>query len=444
MSMDNIESIEGSSENVSLDAVIKMTLDDSIEELDRATRSLNLFDVFGMARMEIRHSFALAWLLNPLQNPELAPRILRDLMKYALNSNQLNGISVEQKIKILDEGFKTALVWREWNHIDLLVEGEKAVFCIENKVDSAEHDDQLKQYKERVDSYCETHGNKQPIYLLLSPDEREAESEEDKKWWIPISYREILGFIERAKEKTTLPQTSLLMVENYLELLRREFTDMDEQEGKKAIALKFYQEHKDAIKYLFSLIPDDVSVVTENVRAWLRQYAERHQEIAHIIPRKDETQKGYVRFQTEKLNSLIGEHSGKSGWADSALYYYEIVINETDKGIRIGMQLAFCAVGCSKDEKDRLEKVYKELSQKDLRKEWLWRVVWSTNTSDKYTIRSLADLPEIGKEASPMYRKLEIMLKKLIENTEGKLIAAGPDTNTESTAATGEETDGNS
>ncbi|WP_083491059.1 MULTISPECIES: PD-(D/E)XK nuclease family protein [unclassified Oscillibacter] len=97
-----------------------------------------MFEILKSTKAEIRYSNFLAWLLDPKGNHGLQDRFLR-----AFTANIGQGDSISQDLS-------DCIVFREWQHIDLLVicESRKYLLCIENKVFSHEHGNQLQRYHE--------------------------------------------------------------------------------------------------------------------------------------------------------------------------------------------------------------------------------------------------------------------------------------------------------
>lgn len=121
---------------------------DDLSELQSRIGRFNIFDARGIARVEIRHSNFLAFLLDPAeshgQSQLFLKAVLMDLLKSApphrrpfspieLDGIDLHGVEVQ----------------REWHNIDLLVTCRQPPFvvAIENKVNAGEHSGQLSRYQ---------------------------------------------------------------------------------------------------------------------------------------------------------------------------------------------------------------------------------------------------------------------------------------------------------
>ena len=150
-------------ENDDYTAIKEFLLDiECLDALSEWTSKFNLFDILKISRTEIRHSNMLAWLLDPNENHGLGDMVLRGLVQY-LVSNYGNDDNVFDML-LMD--FHSFSIQREWKHIDLIAvsEKEKCVLCIENKIDSGEHDNQLKRYKDTIDDTYADYKNKIFVY----------------------------------------------------------------------------------------------------------------------------------------------------------------------------------------------------------------------------------------------------------------------------------------
>ena len=117
---------------------------------DKST--FNYFDVLKISRADIRHSNVLAWLLDPNENHGLGAAVLTDLNAYIARTFFANETATVFKLQAMD--YSDVLLYREWQNIDILVESTEAkyVLCIENKIGTQEHDDQLNRYYKIIES----------------------------------------------------------------------------------------------------------------------------------------------------------------------------------------------------------------------------------------------------------------------------------------------------
>ena len=101
------------------------------------------------------------------------------------------------------EDEKVIKVYREWKNIDLIVNCQKSLFVIENKIFSdlnGEDGNQLSDYHSKIEQEIRNEKSvfygKQPIYVLLVPDHNNIVLKgEDKKNWKIVRYSEVHTFL---------------------------------------------------------------------------------------------------------------------------------------------------------------------------------------------------------------------------------------------------------
>ena len=137
-------------------------------------------------------------------------------------------------------------VRREWQHIDicLINEGRKFICVIENKVYSSEHSNQLKRYRETVETLYP--GWKHHFVFLTATDDEPSDNEH----YVRITYEDICETIEhvvklRAWDVTNDVQIAL---SHYLTLVRRHIMpDLEVQE----LCRRIYAKHRQALDLIF-------------------------------------------------------------------------------------------------------------------------------------------------------------------------------------------------
>ncbi|MDL2237968.1 PD-(D/E)XK nuclease family protein, partial [Christensenellaceae bacterium OttesenSCG-928-K19] len=134
-------------EDISNEQALKSFLYDIsyLDELAPWADKFNIFDVLKISRAELRHSNMLSWLLSPNESHGFGDSVLRNIIQILIENNDLESIDV---FKTLLMDLSTFRILREWKNIDILAisETEKFLVCIENKVGSQEHSNQLKRY----------------------------------------------------------------------------------------------------------------------------------------------------------------------------------------------------------------------------------------------------------------------------------------------------------
>jgi len=204
----------------------------------------NLFEAVGAVRHELRHSDFLAFLLDPSRTHGLGPAFLHRFLRATLD---LDGID-----------FSHAYVLREWHHIDILIvdESSRAAVIIENKIDTGEHSDQLKRYRETFLSHFPGY---QAFGLYLTPNGDESSSPDDYR---AISYSLVCEMIEQTARDTqvALDAEVIVVLEHYTQMLRRHIvSDSDVAE----LCRSIYKQHRQALDLIFEHRPDQQAQIRD-------------------------------------------------------------------------------------------------------------------------------------------------------------------------------------
>ena len=275
----------------------------------------NMFDILGVSNTEIRHSYMLAWLLNPDENHELDDGVLRGWISRYADPGDLDNITI----------------YREWNHIDLLAVSEKEhmILCIENKTLSGEHDDQLNRYRDYLESAFP--GYKMVLIYLTPTGKRSS----DPEHWHSMSYGDVLEIIEKAKEgKQLLPEVELIL-RNYIDVIKRiggesiqsvcrRMYRMHQMKLERIWKEGGYPEYRKELALLKNNKPRGGSdPIADTITAWA-------EERGISVYR---TSDAYIRFKTEFMSELLPDaENAVSGWGTGNFYFYEIR-NMADKEI---------------------------------------------------------------------------------------------------------------
>lgn len=105
------------------------------------------------------------------------------------------------------EDEKVIKVYREWKNIDLIVECQKNLFVIENKIFSdlnGKDGDQLSVYHSRIEDVIKDNKSpfygKNPIYILLKPDHNNLKMKvENDTTWKVVRYSKVYNFLKSHK-----------------------------------------------------------------------------------------------------------------------------------------------------------------------------------------------------------------------------------------------------
>ena len=314
---------------------------DCLAPITKWVNKVNVFEVLGLKRAEIRHSNMLAWLMDPKQNHGLGDRVLRGIIE--LTTENRPGDYSDFSIR------------RESNNIDLLAisDKEKYILCIENKTYSDEHDDQLGRYKRYIEG---TFPGYRTLLLYLTPKKKASSDPEN---WLAIGYADILTIIGQARKEAKLQPEAKLLIDNYAEVIG-DLCGGNENIQKKCTEI--YTKHQIALDLILAntgapVEAEEKTGQTENpelkkaceeIKA---RYGKELDEIFNKRPRAgsdpfaeairlwgeiktdegviefcpENTSEKTARFKTKIMSDLLPDVSGiNSSWNTDNCYFYEI------------------------------------------------------------------------------------------------------------------------
>lgn len=194
---------------------------DDLLELEAHLARFNIFDALGIGRVEIRHSNALAFLLDPGATHGHGPLFLRALMMDVL-INAPRDRRPLPPIELDGVDLRFVEVYREWvcpgsaERIDILIKCDEPRFvvAIENKIDSAEHGVQLPTYRHIVERRFPDH---RPLYVYLTVD---ADDPSDDAW-MTYSHVDVLRVLQgvRARHDRAIRGDVRTFLDHYLQLI---------------------------------------------------------------------------------------------------------------------------------------------------------------------------------------------------------------------------------
>lgn len=294
---------------------------EDLENLESIVDKFNIFSSLGIINQEIRHSNFLAWLLDPSETHNLADYFTTSFLKLVtFNSSESNPEVNMFEVDTWD--LSDIQVFREWNNIDvLLVDDDKKIVCvIENKVDSKEHSNQLKRYRETVEY---NYPDYKKLYVFLTVNGEEAETE---KVYVPIRYSDVSELITRLIERkgSQLSDEITVFIRHYNEMIKRYI--MEESEVQE-LCEQLYKKHKKALDLIFKHKPD----VYNDIRDILEEIIDENNDLI-----KDHCSKSYIRFISKNLDFVpkLGE-----GWTKTKrilLYEIQNYNNSVDLFLIIG------------------------------------------------------------------------------------------------------------
>jgi hypothetical protein len=295
-------------------ALESLVVDDPhFAQLESLIAEFNIFQALGVVRAEVRHSHLLAFLLDPSQSHGLGESFLRRLLQRALSGVPRERAAVMPvDLDVID--LDTADVRREWHHIDVFVldSRNKLAVIIENKIDSAEHSDQLQRYWGEIDRRFPTY---RIIGIYLSP---EGDRPSDDRY-IPISYGIVAETVGRFIEARggMLAGDVRTLLRHYEQMLKRYIvTDSEIAE----LCRNLYRKHRQAFDLVFEHRPDS----GEGEVSELFHELIRDAEGTLVL---DESSRSYVRFAPRAWESIPEQKLG-SGWTKSRrLVLFEVSIS---------------------------------------------------------------------------------------------------------------------
>jgi len=264
--------------------------DFEFERLELNLKLPNIFRILKISKAEIRHSNFLAWLLNPNESHNLRDTFLKHfLLDISVDFDTLN--------------FQDFEIRREWKNIDLLIITSGFVVCIENKVDSQEHSNQLLRYKEIIKESFPKH---QQYFVYLTTDGDEPSEVEYQKY----SYSQIAETLTHALQLYERRLTSEVKqyIQDYIEILKIEI--MKEHELNE-LALKIYNNHKEALDFIFENKPDLATL-------YYKYFEKKVKDEGWIIGSPN---KGVIRFLTTNLREVLPR---LKGWKLKEAFSFEI------------------------------------------------------------------------------------------------------------------------
>jgi len=272
---------------------------DSLLEYDSR---LNFFRVLNLSKLEVYHSDFLACILDPH-------------IKHGLGSQMLEKLS-ESETDVTGINWNSFTVKREWMNMDILAisNSEKYLLCIENKIDSPEHTNQLNQYRNMLNRYYPDYKKR---YIFLSPKGKKAK---DPINWKAMSYTDILRIIDSLDLENGDPDAAVF-IRHYANMLRRDIVGDEEL---RELCQKIYVKHKTALDLIFANKPNPADVY-ETLKCW----AEDKTTKGEINLDLAQSSKTCLRFTTQTMSRIMPDSDEPdSVWNTRNHYFYEIWIKE--------------------------------------------------------------------------------------------------------------------
>ncbi len=242
---------------------------DDLFALEEQIGKFNIFDSLGIARVEIRHSNYLAWLLTPGESHGQGDLFLKALLMDILRKARQQGIVPPVSPVELDGADLQGIdIRREWRNIDLLITCDEPSFvvAIENKVDSGEHGDQLQRYE---DTIAKEFGNTKRLFVFLTPEGDEA-SDED---WVSYSYADLHRTFSRTRKASAgaIGADVAVFLDHYLSLIGNRFM---ENEVIDKLCRQIYSNHRRALDLIWERVGTPESGLVGQIQQWIEKQSE--------------------------------------------------------------------------------------------------------------------------------------------------------------------------
>ncbi len=236
---------------------------DDLLELEQRIGRFNIFDALGIARVEIRHSNFLAWLLDPAESHGQGSLFLRALLMDLLRDAPVEH-RILSPVELDGAELRGVEIQREWKHIDILItcQEPRFVIAIENKIESGEHRDQLARYRKVV---SEEFPGARRMLVFLTRDGLEA-SDAD---WIPYSYGDVHRVLQRCCQvyETSIGEDVLAFLRHYLRLIGSRFMENPEI---LELCQRIYRNHRQALDLIFQNCKSSASPLVRDIADMLR------------------------------------------------------------------------------------------------------------------------------------------------------------------------------
>lgn len=369
------------------EALQRFLLDiDCLDELLPWTGKFNIFDVLRISRTEIRHSNTLGWLLDPTENHGLGDVFLKNIFQKLVENDSENRYDV---FNVLLMDYYSFTVYREWKNIDILLvsNDEKCVMVIENKVGSREHSNQLNRYREIIEKEYPDYTR---LFLYLTPD---GEEPSDVSNWDVLSYSDAVEILEKLCRQNDLQDDVALMIQNYIEVIRRDIVDDQELIE---ICNKIYHKHQKALDLIFENKTDGNDSVFEYAISAI-------QNNNSVIPRKGQRRR-FMVFYTNRMNDYLGLMPGNSSWGDDYSYKYWISIHRDNNTMLGHFELG--GFNLDKETSEKHQKITNILKPRDSRKE---------NYKYKRVYKTKAVKFSEDDDEEDIKRKIDSIIKELID-----------------------------
>ena len=375
----------------------QLVKDINFDKLDLELKNPNIFHILKISNTEIRHSNFLSWLLDPSQSHKMGDIFLKRFLREVFSSDKFDKLN---QVDVEGMNLTDVQIYREWKNIDILIVLNDIVVCVENKILTKEHSNQLQRYRKILE---ENYPNLKRIFVYLTPFGDISENESDI--YEPISYVFVVETLERILKvySSSLNDLVRTYIKDYIIMIKREIMKTDESIE---LSRKIYQNHRELLDFIYENKPDlsdhFIKILKEEMkkRGWIEGSTNKH----------------YVRFYTEKIKDFIHYNKTvKNGWKKNESFLFEFQIYPPTN------KLNFVTVISPSDpdyDTEKIQNILLEIdgSKKGIGKKWI--VNFRVNTKFDYEeVSNLSD-EEISKIVNDFFDKIT----KIVEKVENKFV----------------------
>ena len=365
--------------------------DEDFDKLELGLKNPNIFQILRITNNEIRHSNFLSWLLDPKESHKPGDIFLKRFLREVFSSDKFGDID---QVDVEGMDLSKVEIQREWKNIDILIILEGVVVCIENKVLSKEHSNQLKRYKEIIEKQFPDY---QQTFVYLTPDGEDSEEETDT--YEPISYEFIVDSLDRILSVygESLNEQVKNYIKDYVTIIKRELMGTDKLTE---LSKKIYQNHKELFDFINEHKPDimdEMGVILKN----------QLKSKGYLI---GSSSKKRVRFTTQSILDLTYINKNVKWWKNGESFLFEFILYEEKN------KLIFKVV-ISPSDKDydvnRLKEMLLEIEDFAEPRGKKWLVTHRKNYAYDYSSISDKTPDEIKEEMDKVIEKVMPVLSKV-------------------------------
>lgn len=282
--------------------------DEDFDRLDLGLKNPNIFSILQISKTEIRHSNFLSWLLDPNQSHKLGDIFLKRFLREVFSSDKFDEVD-QVDVEGLD--LTKVEILREWRNIDILIILPNIIVCIENKVSSKEHSNQLSRYLEIVNSQFPDYKR---TFVYLTPDGDTSEGESET--YYSVSFGFIVETLERiiSVYGDSMNNQVKFYIKDYITIIKRELMGTDRLTE---LSKRIYQNHKELFDFIIEHRPE---IVDDLGKIMMEELVKRGWMIGS-------ENKYYVRFMSKPIKDYVYyNREVKNGWKRRESFLFQIRI----------------------------------------------------------------------------------------------------------------------